>query len=144
MERKQKDGPVDHIEPMPRKQFLNLMREFKKRGGAYLANKESEEFLISKNVEACTLNATMILFRRRPTRAAVYEELYHVEQFREGKIDGTIINAYENEIEAQRYLLSNIKEFELTEAEVKRTQKALEWYTEKLSELKGDEHYDGI
>ena len=139
MERKHKDDSIDKIESMPRKQFLELMREFKKNGGTYIANKESEVFLNAKKVEACTLNSTTILFRRRPTRAAVYEELFHVEQFRMGKIDGTIINAYENEIEAQRYLLEHAEELELTMPEIKKTKEALEWYEMKLENLKGDD-----
>ena len=34
------------------------------------------------------------------------EELYHVEQFKDGKIDVTNISRYKAEIEAQNYLLS--------------------------------------
>ena len=77
MDRRKKNND-DRIEPMPRKLFLELMREFKKSGGKYIASKQSEDFLDSQGAEASAINATTILFRRRPTRAAVYEELFHV------------------------------------------------------------------
>lgn len=136
MERKPKS--TTYIEPMPQKEFFALMREFKKRGGKYMSNDESERYLEAKGVEACTLNATTILFRKKPSRAAVREELYHAQQYRDGKIDGTIKNACVCEIEAQHYLLDNAMEFQLTEQEIHQTKQALNLYTKKLLEMKGD------
>ena len=133
MDRKPK--PSYHIEPMPRKQFLSLMKSFKSSGGIYLANDESEIYLEAKGAEAVTLNAKTILFRKRPSRSAVYEELFHVEQYREGKIDGSLCNKYICEIEAKKYLLENAENFQLTEAEITQTKISLKWYETKLKEL---------
>ena len=58
------------------------------------------------------------------------------EQFRAGKIDGSLRNRIECEIEAQQYLLENAKKLELTKPEIIQTRKALEGYNSKLSELK--------
>ena len=131
-----------YIEPMPKNQFLTLMREFKKMGGKYLANEQSENFLNIQGVEASTLNATTILFRRRPSRSAVYEELFHAQQYRDGKITGSAENAYKCEIEAQLYLLKHAEEFQLTEPEITQTHKALKWYENKLRTMKGDVNHD--
>lgn len=138
MERKKKNAE-SFIEPMPRQQFLDLMKEFKASGGKYIANEESEAFLDTQGAEACTLNENTILFRRKPSRAAVYEELYHVKQFREGRIEGSTSNAIECEIEAKLYLLSNAKTLELTENEILQTREDLERYKRQLNDLKGDE-----
>ena len=48
---------------------------------------DAELYLDSREAEACTLNGYTILFRKRPGRAAVYEELIHAAQFRDGKND---------------------------------------------------------
>lgn len=104
----------------------------------------SDAFLKARGVEASALNSTTILFRREPSRSAVYEELFHVKQFQEGKIDGTVRNAYENEIEAQEYLLKNAAELKLTQMEIEQTKDALEWYILKLNDLKGDDWDDNL
>ena len=139
MDRKKKAQDDSYIEPMPKKQFLELMREFKKSGGKYLANEESEAYLRARGAEANTINATTILFQKRPTRAAVYEELFHVKQFSEGKIDCTFRNAVECEIEAKEYLLQNAGKLQLTRNEIIQTRDSLAEYRKILEKLKGDE-----
>ena len=142
MDRRKKNN-YDRIEPMPRKLFLELMREFKESGGKYIASEQSEAFLDSQGAEASAINATTILFRRRPSRAAVYEELFHVCQFRDGKIKGTVKNSIECEIEAKEYLLSNADRLQLTQSEIQKTREDLEWYKIQLREQKGEEN-DGM
>ena len=137
MERKPK--PNSYIEPMPKSQFQRLMREFKRIGGMYICNEDSEEFLSAQGAEAITLDGFTILFRRRPSRSAVYEELFHAEQFRNGRITGTQRNRYECEIEAQKYLLENAHRFKLTEPEIVQTKEMLDTYSKILSEQKGEE-----
>lgn len=105
-------------EPMPRDQFLKLMSEFEKNGGIYMADERSEAFLNIRGAEASTYNATTILFRRNPTWAAVYEELFHADQFRKGRVDSTVKNTYECEIEAKQYLLKNATKLQLTDIEI--------------------------
>ena len=133
-----------YIEPMPKKQFLQLMKEFKNEGGIYQSDEDSERFLDIQGAEACTLNEKTILFRRRPSRSAVYEELFHVSQYKEGKIDGTITAMLLCEIEAQEYLLKNAIEFKLTDREIIQTPNALSWYREQLDQMKGDNKDDNL
>ena len=106
---------------------------------------EAELYLDSRESEACTLNGYTILFRKRPGRAAVYEELIHAAQFRDGKNDGSIRSVYKNEIEAKRQLLVRAKEFQLTEPEIRHTRISLELYERELQKLeKGDTDNDSI
>ncbi len=135
MDRKPKSD--SYIKPMPRAQFLRLMREFKDIGGKYICDEHSEAHLSKSGAEATALDGYTILFRRKPGRAAVYEELFHTKQFRDGKIDGTLKNRLECEIEAQQYLLDNVSELGLTEPEIVQTQIALETYRRELSKMKG-------
>ncbi len=137
MERKTK--PDSYVESMPRSQFLRLMRDFKRIGGKYICNNDTEDFLSAQGAEAITLDGYTILFRRRPTRSAVYEELFHAKQFRDGKINGSLRNRYECEIEAQKHLLENSEKFELTETEIAQTKASLNMYVKKLSEQRGEE-----
>lgn len=142
MDRKPK--PDTYVEPMPRREFLRLMKAFEAIGGKYIADEQSEQYLNIKGVEACTLNATTILFKKRPTRAAVYEELYHAQQYRDGRIDGTVVNMYQCEIETQRYLLDKAKELSLTKNEIQQTKNALNWYENRLRKMKGDDSRDNM
>ncbi len=139
-----KPKPDSYVEPMPRRQFHELMREFKRHGGTYIANAESEQFLRLRGAEACALNENIILFRRKPSRSAVYEELFHVQQFRENKIDGSPVNTCECEIEAQQYLLENAVSLQLTKIELEQTRNALMRYTMQLKKMKGEASDDHL
>ena len=139
MERKKKDQSV-YIEPMPRKQFLKLMKEFREAGGHYVADEWSEKILNSQDAEAATLNATTILFKRRPSRATVYEELYHTKQYRERILDSSEMCECECEIEAKQYLLDNAEQLQLTPPEILQTQDLLKVYKDRLSKLKGEKN----
>lgn len=129
---------------MPKEEFLRLMKNFKNNGGKYIADEESERYLDAHGAEACTLNETTILFRKHPTRSAVYEELFHVEQFRMGKIDGKIKNRILCEIDAQNYLIDNAEELGLTSLEIIQTKKALFHYQELMDDMKGEEPNDNM
>lgn len=138
-----KNKADDYVEPMPRSLFIKIMREFKANGGKYVANEFSERFLLCQGAEACTLNENTILFKKHPSRAAVYEELFHIQQYRDGKINGELENIYLNEIEAKEYLLENANMLKLTKKEILQTEKALIWYKTALEQLKGglsDDH----
>ncbi len=65
--------------------------------------------------------------------------LFHVQQFRDGKISGSVRNAYECEVEAQEYLLKNADMLELTKTEIDQTEEALAWYKRRLETMKGEE-----
>ena len=137
MERKPKGD--SYVKPMPKAQFLKLMREFKTIGGKYICDERAEAYLSKCGAEASALDGYTILFHRNPSRAAVYEELFHTKQFRDGKINGSIENRLECEIEAQQYLLDNASGLGLTKPEIAQTRKALETYRRELSKMKGKE-----
>lgn len=143
MDRKPK--PDTYVEPMPQKLFHQLVKQFQELGGKVIMGADAELYLDSREAEACTLNGYTILFRKRPGRAAVYEELIHAAQFRDGKNDGSIRSVYKNEIEAKRQLLVRAKGFQLTEPEIRHTRISLELYERELQKLeKGDTGNDSI
>lgn len=118
----------DKIEPMPAKQFRRIEKAFKKQGGIFQYDRDTEKYLESQNAEAITYNATTVLFKSRPGRASVFEELIHTHQYKVGKNDGSYLARLECEIEAQKKLLSHQKAYRLTEVEIEQTKKALEAY----------------
>lgn len=124
----------DKIEPMPRKQFRKIAKSFKQNGGIMQFDEITERYLDSKNAEAITYNANTILIRQNPSRASVFEELIHTEQYRNGRNDGSYKSRLECEIEAQKKLIKYSKAYKLTEQEVFQTQKALEAYENELRE----------
>ena len=75
MDRKPK--PDTYVEPMPQKLFHQLVKQFQELGGKVIMGADAELYLDSREAEACTLNGYTILFRKRPGRAAVYEEMIH-------------------------------------------------------------------
>lgn len=130
----------DYIEPMPKKQLHKIMKGFKRNGGSIVMGDEVDAYLASRNAEAITYDATLIMLKRRSGRAAVFEELIHTTQFRNGKNDGTRMARLSCEIEAQEKLLKYKKAYRLTDAEVRQTESALKAYKKELDDfLKGDE-----
>lgn len=126
------------FEPMPKKQFLRKIKEFKKIGGLIQCDEYTENYLLNvKKAEGVTYNGYTILLPRRPSRSAVYEELFHAQQYRDGKIDGSELSRVRCEIEAQMYLLDNVEKFNFTEKEVELTKKNLNMYKNDLKRLLG-------
>lgn len=124
----------DYIEPMPKKQLLRIEKEFKKRGGIILRNKETDDYLINRNAEGITINSNTILLRQNAGRASVFEELIHSTQYKNGKNDGSYLSRLQCEIEAQEKLLKYKTSYRLTENEIRQTKDALESYKNELSE----------
>lgn len=123
------------IEPMPKKQLQKIVKSFKRQGGIIQMSQDTDAYLESKKAEAITYDAKTILLKRRPGRAAVYEELIHATQFHQGMNDGSIKSRLICEIEAQEKLLKNQRAYKLTDAEIKQTEKALKAYQAQLREL---------
>ncbi len=134
MHRKKK--PLTYIEPMPKKQLRHIIRQFEADGGIVLMGEEIDKYLKSKGVEASTLNKDIVMFNSNPGRAAVHEEMIHVEQFRKGLNDGSFESILKNEIAAQEELLARADEFELTYTEIVQTKKALKMYGKELRKYK--------
>lgn len=125
----------NQIEPMPKKQLQKIVKSFRKNGGSIQMSEATDTYLDSKRAEAITYNEKTILLKRKPGRAAVFEELIHATQYRKGKNDGSYEARLLCEIEAQEKLLQNQKAFGLTSQEVRQTQKALVAYQKELNDL---------
>lgn len=125
------------ITPMPKKQLQKIVKRFKQNGGVIQMNASTDIYLATKHAEAITYDEGTILLRQRPGRAAVFEELIHATQFKNGKNDGSEISRLHCEIEAQQKLLKYQKSYKLTSAEVYQTELALKKYKKKLESLRG-------
>lgn len=137
LERKPK--PADYIEPMPKKQLQRIIKEFKAKGGIIAMGEEVDKHLREQNAEAVTINENIILLSSNPGRSAVYEELIHAEQYRQGKNDGTYEKRLLCEIEAQRILIKKKEEYGITDKEDKQTKLALKTYKQEYREFKKKE-----
>lgn len=127
--------PNDWIEPMPIKQFRRIEKAFRKKGGIIVVGEEANAILDMQEAEASTFNESTILFRKNPSRAAVFEELIHTAQYRMGKCDGSVKSRLENEIEAKEKLIKYAKAYNLTDIEIYNTRKMLKVCKEELNKL---------
>ena len=125
----------DYIEPMPKAQLFKIKKSFQKNGGLIIQNKDTDNYLENKNAEGCTFNSTTVLLKTKPSRASVFEELIHAHQYKTGEMDGSLLSLYKCEISAQKILLKNQQAYKLTQKEVAQTQKALEFYQNRLDEI---------
>ena len=78
-----------------------------------------------------TLGDATIVLQNKPTISEVLEELYHIEQFKNGEIDDDI-SKYKAEIEAQNYLLSVEKMYNIPRKEIEETKINLNYWKGKL------------
>ena len=129
MYRKSKEGK---IEPMPKKQLRKIVKCFTAHGGRIQMDDETDKYLESKHSEGITYNSKTILLKQNPGRAAVFEELIHSAQYRDGKNDSSYVSRVKCEIEAQKKLLKNAKAYKLTDAEIYQTREALKGYEQEL------------
>jgi hypothetical protein len=121
---------------MPKRQLQEIIKEFKSKGGVIKIDDESEKFLESQNSEAVTLNENTILLTKNPCRSAVYEELIHANQYKQGKNDGSYESRLICEIEAQKELIKRKEELQITDLEDKQTRLALKAYEEEYKNFK--------
>lgn len=129
---KRKKKAENAIEPMPKKQLRKIVKGFAKQGGKIQMDAYTDEYLKSKKAEAITYNMNTILLHTNSGRAAVFEELIHATQYRQGKNDGSYVSRVLCEIEAQKKLLKYQNEYKLTKQEVKQTKLALDSYEKEL------------
>ena len=132
---------IDKIEPMPKKQLHKIEKGFKKNGGIFQYDKETDAYLENKNAEAITYDANTILLKTNAGRASVFEELIHATQYKQGMNDGSYRSRLECEIAAQEKLLRYSRAYKLTDLEIKQTKQALEEYQAELKayDIKGGE-----
>ncbi len=108
-----------------------LTAEFRKNGGKVWQGSEAERYLKSRGAAAMTLGDATIVLQNKPTISEVLEELYHIEQFKNGEIDDDI-SKYKAEIEAQNYLLSVEKMYNIPRREMEETKRNLNYWKGKL------------
>lgn len=113
-----------------------LTAEFRKSGGKVWQDAEAEAYLKKKGANAIALSEDLIALKNKPTISEVLEELYHVKQFRDGKIDLTNVSRYKAEIEAQNYLLSVKKLYNIPKEEILETKANLQYWKERLKNEK--------
>ena len=113
-----------------------LTAEFRKNGGKVWQDAEAEAYLKKKGANAIALSEDLIALKNKPTISEVLEELYHVKQFRDGKIDLTNVSRYKAEIEAQNYLLSVKNLYNIPKEESLETKANLQYWKERLKNEK--------
>ena len=122
----------DLINAMPHEQFERIKRRFERQGGLFVMDEYAQEILNARGVEAITYCADTILLRPHPSRAAVFEELIHVTQYRLGENDGAKYSKLICEIKAQQKLLRNKEAYQLTQQDIDLTIHNLNEYIEDL------------
>lgn len=78
------------------------------------------------------LNAETIVLQKKATISEVLEELYHAEQWKDGRLVDEPVSKIKAEIEAQNYLLSVSKRYNIPRNEVEQTKINLEYWKEEL------------
>lgn len=118
---------------------INIVRQnkmtekFRQRGGIIYQNKDSDEYLKKIGAAALNYDDKTIVLQTKPTISEVLEELYHAEQHRKGEIDpNDPVSKIKAEIEAQKYLLSVEKRYNIPRSESEQTKKNLKYWKEEL------------
>lgn len=109
-----------------------LTESFRKRGGVIWQDDESESYLRIRKASAMNLNADTIVLQKKATISEILEELFHAEQWRDGRLVDTPISKINAEIEAQNYLLSVEKKYNIPKIEIEQTKKNLEYWKGEL------------
>lgn len=130
-----------NIKPISEKRFNELTVEARKNGANILrGTKEVEEHLNSMKVHASTVGDT-ILFRKEVSVSEVLEETYHFMQIKNGTNENfpESEKTYQNEIEAQKYLIKNAPKYKIPRAETEETKKALKHYENLLKKYRKEQ-----
>ena len=133
MTRKESENPESN--PMSEEELKTATEWFTSTGGLIVMDAESIRLLDYFGIEASAHDGYSISLRPNPNRAAVYEELYHAKQYRDGIITGVGESRFKSEILAQHYLLDNAKKLKLSDYEIKATEKALVDWEADLNEF---------
>lgn len=110
-----------------------LTRDFRQNGGVIFQSLVGDQYLKKIGAAAVNYNEKTIILQTKPTISEVLEELYHAEQYRNGKIDpNDYISKIKAEIDAQNYLLSVEKRYNIPRNESEQTKKNLKYWKEEL------------
>lgn len=116
-----------------------LLRDFKDSGGFVWQDDQAASYLKNRGVDACCLDYDMIVLQKKPLISEILEELFHAKQFKDGLITDSRESQLLAEIEAQKYLISVAKEYNIPKSEQRQTEIALENYKKELKELEKHE-----
>lgn len=116
-----------------------LLRNFKDSGGFVWQDDQASSYLKNRGVDACCLDYDMIVLQKKPLISEILEELFHAKQFKDGLITDSRESQLLAEIEAQEYLISVAKEYNIPKSEQRQTEIALENYKKELKEFKKHE-----
>ena len=110
-----------------------LTRDFRQNGGVIFQSLVGDQYLKKIGAAAVNYNEKTIILPTKPTISEVLEELYHAEQYRNGKIDpNDYVSKIKAEIDAQNYLLSVEKRYNIPRNESEQTKKNLKYWKEEL------------
>lgn len=110
-----------------------LTRDFRQKGGVIFQSPTGDQYLKKIGASAINYNEKTILLHTKPTISEVLEELYHAEQYRRGQIDpNDYTSRIKAEIDAQNYLLSVEKRYNIPRNESEQTKKNLKYWKEEL------------
>ena len=125
---------------------INIVRQnkltasFRNRGGIVHQSEETDLYLKKQGAAAINYDAHTILIQTKPTISEVLEELFHAEQWRDGRLKDDPVIKIKAEIEAQNYLLSVEKRYNIPESETKQTRENLRYWERRLKEVLEDEN----
>lgn len=78
-------------------------------------------------------DAYTIALQKKPTISEILEELYHAEQWLDGRlVEGDDLSKIKGEIEAQHYLLSVEKKYNIPKSETRQTIQNLKYWEGEL------------
>lgn len=110
-----------------------LTEEFRQKGGVVFQSPAGDQYLKKIGASAINYNEKTILLHTKPTISEVLEELYHAEQYRRGQINpNDYVSRIKAEIDAQNYLLSVEKRYNIPRSESEQTKKNLKYWKEEL------------
>lgn len=110
-----------------------LTRDFRQNGGVIFQSPVGDQYLKKIGAAAVNYNEKTIILPTKPTISEVLEELYHAEQYKNGKIDpNDYVSKIKAEIDAQNYLLSVEKRYNIPRNESEQTKKNLKYWKEEL------------
>lgn len=113
-----------------------LLKDFTESGGFVWQDDKATTYLNTRGVDACCLGHDLVVLQKRPLISEILEELFHAKQFQNGLVIDNEESKILAEIEAQEYLISVAKEYNIPKSEQKQTEIALENYKKRLKELK--------
>ena len=121
---------------MDKEKFLKIKSAFEKRGGIIQCDENTDKYLDFKKAEGLTYNESVILLKTNASASAVFEELIHSTQYKQGRNDGTYENRLLMEIEAQEKLIKYQKIYGISDVENEQTKKALKNYYEEFENFR--------